>query len=283
MFQFLRPVLLNLRVNRTINNTLRAKPEAKVRPYAVASRKVSTVPIYHLRKGVLEFEGSGVLLTYKNRHFLGTAAHVVDLEEGHSACIGGSNPPVSLIDRVFQRNDRCGSLADSIDFAITELHKDEAQKLAEIYKFVSLDPTEPYKPRFEYLHYQLTGFLADDNHTSSDGSRITANALSIVAKRDDVRQIRFQSERFSKQQWFVAALYDHRRLIFDKPEFNKPIKDFRGFSGGSFFLEDAFCPGVFKQFAGVILECRQTVRNQKAAFVGVCARAICDMIAHWYY
>ena len=248
----------------------------------MASRKVSTVPIYHLRNGVLDFEGSGVLLTYKNRHFLGTAAHVVDLEEGHSACIGGCNPPVSLIDRFFQTNDRHGSLADSIDFAITELHKDEAQKLADIYKFVSLDPTEPYKPRFEHLHYQLTGFLAVDNYTTSDGRRITANALSIVATRDDVCQIRFQPERFSKKDWFIAARYDHQRSIFDTAEFNKPIKDFRGFSGGSFFLDDPFCPGVFRQFAGVILECKQGPQRRKASFIGICARAICDMIGHWY-
>ncbi len=259
------------------------KRRPKPRTYSVATEKLSTVPLFRVREdtGELDFEGSGVLLTFRNRHFLGTAAHVVDFPAGHSVHIGACSPAISLVGRTFQRNERGKPESEAIDFAVTELTVSEANALAEDSLFIPLDPATPYKPRFKHLHYRLTGFLADDNHANISKSTLSANGLRIIVKKDHTSLDHHPVRKLNKG-WYVCGIYDAQKTISENWDHNQKPKSFKGFSGGSFFLDDPFCPGMFIQFAGIILECTGQDLKGRTILTGIGARAILDMLRHWY-
>jgi hypothetical protein len=251
--------------------------------YSPAKKKLPAVPILRVREdtGLLDFEGSGVLLTYRNRNFLGTAAHVVDFPAGHSAIVGACSPAIKLIGKTFQRNERQKPDSKAIDFAVTELTGTEASALAVVSRFIPLDPATPYQPRYKHLCYALTGFLANDNFADNSHSMLSANALQINVRRDH-RSLEHDRVRKVNRHWYVRGIYDTDSARFENGSRNRRIESFKGFSGGSFFLDAPFCPGVFNQFAGIILECTGPDCHGQRILTGIGARAIIDMLRHWY-
>jgi hypothetical protein len=266
-----------------MDSYLRIKRNPDRQTYPLATGKLSTVPIVRVREdtGLLDFEGSGVLLTYRNRHFLGTAAHVVDFPEGHSAIVGACSPAIKLFGKIFQRNERHKPDSEAIDFAVTELNGTEASALAVDARFVSLDSATPYEPRYKHLCYALTGFLANDNFADNSRSMLSANALQISVRRDH-RSLKHDRARKANSHWYVEGIYDPQDARFDTWSPNQRPKSFKGFSGGAFYLDDPFCPGVFNQFAGIILECTRPDCRGQRILTGIGARAIIDMLRHWY-
>lgn len=262
---------------------LHDKRRPERRTYPLATGKLSTVPIFRVREDtrLLDFEGSGVLLTYRNRHFLGTAAHVVNFPEGHAAVIGACDPAIKLFEKTFQINERNKPDTKEIDFAVTELTGTEANALAVDSRFIPLDPATPYQPRFRHVHYGLTGFLAEDNHADNSESVLSANALRISITRDH-SSLAHHSVRKHNKHWYVSGVYDPKKARFDNWSPNQRPKSFKGFSGGAFYLDDPLCPGIFNQFAGVILECTKPDCRGQRILTGIGARAIIDMLRKWY-
>jgi hypothetical protein len=252
-----------------------------MRAYQCTSEKATTVPIY-LDLDEIDFEGSGVLLTYGSRHFLGTAGHVIDNGHGKPPILGGCQRAISL-DKSFIRNKPEAGLTaqfDPIDFAVTELTALEAQLLTERFRFVSLDPTTPYQPLTNRLRYQVMGFLAADNSADNRNDKLTANALRLQITKDHTPLIH-DARRKAHKHWYVSGYYDPKKTHFEGCEQFKGLKDFHGFSGGAISHEEPFVPGVFREFAGITLECK-TYKHGRFLFTGIGTRAIIDMLHKWY-
>ena len=259
--------------------------------YTPSNEKTACVPIFRiLANEILDFEGSGVLLTYGTRHFLGTAAHVLDHRHREGASdlgfvIGGAKPPIP-ISRDVQRNaleNGVHQRNDAVDFATTEILRPEAERLTERFKFVPLDRATPYRHVPERLHYQLMGYPSKDNCVH-DQRCLSANALRMsIAVRNNA--LAHDVHRKQNQHWFVAGIFDPARLeASDNGSSAGGIRSFSGMSGGAIFIEEPYLPRVFREFAGITLECTP-YKNRGAGrflFVGIGTRAVIDMLHNWH-
>lgn len=128
----------------------------------------STIPIVVLNDGILSQQGTGSLLRVAQRHFLVTAAHVVNgiREHGYKFVVFGKERGYIELVGPFQclRRDSANG-HDQFDLTIWELDKEVVEFLAD-YDFVNLldvDTSEVFGPDL----YCVCGFPAE---LSTDGN-----------------------------------------------------------------------------------------------------------------
>jgi hypothetical protein len=249
--------------------------------------KTATIPLFrHRADGAPEFEGSGVLVTVGNRQFLVTAAHVADENTRHHIIVGGAHKPFP-IRRPFYRNSSGHSHSVDLDVAVAELSHSEQRTLLETesIQFINLDPNRSHNAKYLSCRYQVWGYLAKRNETSAPSWLLPANGLRVEIVRDH-SVLLHDRQRMMNRSCFIAGTYRASETHFEGTNGGfKPTtpEHFKGFSGGALFSEEPFCPGIYRQFAGICLEAKRRKGGREIAITGLNATTLCSVIQEWFH
>ena len=250
---------------------------AQRRSYEQTTQKQYTVPVAHfIPPKTVDHEGSGVLLTYGTRHFVGTAAHVLDDGGYHHALVGGSEK-VLVIHRPIQATKLPPELPrdqDPVDFGYVELSVAEASQMTDRCKFYPININERYPSEEEIAAgghmYRIEGYPARDNPSDMDRAAIAANMLQIELE-EYPEYLGHLSDKKDNRNWFIALRYNPQDL-------DGSIPSFAGFSGGSIWRWGA---NGYSEFAGIIIEAHWIKKRRQAVIVGLRSQAVRDLIRRW--
>lgn len=144
-----------------------------------------TIQIFEKQNELIELLGTGILIKVKQRHFLLSAAHVLEIEKLKNIRIplslkeiGGLGKIKMLSaskDHVRSRDD------DKIDLSIVELEKQIWSKLKATFKFLDVKDIElEHKIERDSLKYLVFGYPGIDTFHNELTSRIESKAFAYL-------------------------------------------------------------------------------------------------------
>lgn len=251
-----------------------------MRPYVPIPNfpKPIVVPLYCSEAGITTHQGTGILLTSGNRQFLGTAHHVVGSGKEHTL-IAACPEPFRLGEFFYPIPEPDSPMkTDLHDLALTELSREQSERLMACSRFLPLDTDTPLHPLGGDRQFlRAFGFLGDDNDNLPKIG-MTANGLYL-----DMVNCQNSLSHDHRKQWknaFIAGYY--RPDVFGglKPEF-RGKRRYGGMSGGALFYGDPACPGLFSEFAGMLISVKVDKRG-RALFIALRTRIILEYLHRWF-
>lgn len=161
-----------------------------------------TIPLYAWIKNLVELKGTGTLFRIGDRHFVLSAAHVLDypgifsVPYCTSVCDEGSPLLLNMVKIVSSplppgadKFDIDMRDADPFDIAVAELHPDSATKLEPYWRFAQLQELDVFSPSVEGSYFVL-GFPVERTSTdfaarSSDTKALSYSTELHNGSRDD--------------------------------------------------------------------------------------------------
>lgn len=247
--------------------------------YPVAQSKLFVVPLFSGDSEGREFipGGSGVLVTYGSRSFLCTAGHVVGRRTTHSIWVGGVNPPMP-ISSSFTRNRTADTERDPIDFAALELSHREVGQLSAFFSFYNLCTSKIDLHALNCSTYKLIGYV--QRHNTQQEMSLPANALGFEV-RSCRKLLSHDRQRRKEAGWYIAATHDPGSPLLQLSSDFKGFNDFSGLSGGAWLCEEPHTERCYVRLAGISLAV-VPLRRGRVQFIGLGARAMTDMLCHWF-
>ncbi len=250
--------------------------------YVPTSERVQCVPLYGVidpKTDEVEFFGTGTLLRYRDRHIIGTAAHVIERDRKFLLLIAGPETPLCLNGSAQVTPLRSGRTrqTDPLDFCAIDLDDEHVEALLTRCDFIDVE-TDAVRdiPPVPFPH-KIMGYPEDGNDPKRDRKLLPANGLRLDVMEDrDIIQHGPDDDYREHPSWYLGLRYDPRNL---EPQDQQPkVKTVHGFSGGPAWRTDG---SNLIGFAGIITEGPEPLKSGERLLYAVRARAICDLLERW--
>lgn len=233
------------------------------------------VALYRRTNGATEHEGTGILLTAGNRHFLCTAAHVLGSEEDHGLFVANPVPFPLGVFRCEDPKPGAPIAKDLCDLAFTELSWEEASMVSVGSRFLTLDTDTPWVPLGgDRPFLRAFGFLGDDNGCMPN-NKVTSNAFYLDMELSE-NSLNHDAERKEWKKGFINGYYDPGVVGQIKEEF-RGCRRYGGLSGGALFYRDLGCPWLCTELAGMLIRA-QVDKRARVLFTALRTRFIIEAL-----
>lgn len=238
-----------------------------------------TAPLYWQSEDSIEFVGSSTLVECKDASFLVTCGHCARFRgmQSHSLLVGGSKPFQILrpLLATSQHQDH-DSPYRMIDLGIVRLTEAERQNLSCRFEFVPETAIEGSGGAFPFSNFAVVGYPGIEgvpNLFRKDTSSLTSNIACLPANLDQSFRCRAID---AEPSWFLRLEFSRYMPYLRNCGFK--LRKLDGFSGGPILR--SLKPDGWS-LAGISVETTSPQRK-KFTLIGISARAVKDVIVHWW-
>jgi hypothetical protein len=242
----------------------------------VTPTPLCTAPLYWITDDSIEFVGSSTLIEFRGSAFLVTCGHCTRFRESQnqSLLVGGSSP--FTISRPILATINQNSPYSLIDLAIIRLTETEKENLSRRFQFVSEVDIEHSSASVQSDDFAVVGYPAEEGRSNTflrERSSISFNVSALPAVFDH----NFRQRSIDANPSWHLKLGFKPFLPYLREELGLKMRKLNGFSGGPILR----CSEVGTwSLAGVSVQTYH--RRAKLTLVGVSAKALIDVIRHWW-
>lgn len=246
--------------------------------YSTTEDYITCLPMYELQnpaEDTVVFLGTATLGRFGTKHFILTAAHVIDerrvlLLRGPDDVIYINRPRI-----VSRLRPKLTRFTDPIDLGVVHLQPDEIKKLSASCRFVDFETEAVCDIPAEPCSHRIEGYSESNNIPDVHSRSLPAFRQRVDMKEDPNILIHAHEQDYKDHPHFFLGLrYDPRDLEGSSSQ--PKVDTFHGFSGGAIWRTEG---KVVIGFAGMVTEGAPPRRTGECLLFGIRAGFIRERLA----